>query len=166
MKKLLSGLAAGTLAMGILAGSVFASVTFDASTGIGFVGKGDVQTALGWNNSELQKNAKNLNFTYVSEELYEVTVEWTTGEGTKGEKTHTVEHKRTASVNGDVTYESRKANQVNGFNLKGFENLVVEEAKLPEVGDEFPGKSGHTVAKVELVSRTSELFVNGVLLQQ
>ncbi|ALC89376.1 hypothetical protein AM500_05950 [Bacillus sp. FJAT-18017] len=74
MKKLLSGLAAGTLAMGIMAGSVFASVTFDASTGTGFVGKGDVQTVLGWNNSQLQAGAGGLKFTYVTVDTYEVTV--------------------------------------------------------------------------------------------
>ena len=84
MKKLFSGLAAGALAMGIMASSAFAAVTFDPATGTGFVGKGDVQTAMGWNNAELQKNAENLKFTYVTETTYAVAVTWTTGEGKRG----------------------------------------------------------------------------------
>jgi hypothetical protein len=39
-----------------------ASVTVDPVTGIGFVGKGEVQTAFGWNNDVLQKNAFNVTF--------------------------------------------------------------------------------------------------------
>jgi Spy/CpxP family protein refolding chaperone len=34
--------------------ATFAAVTFNPSTGIGFVGKGDVQNAFGWNNADLQ----------------------------------------------------------------------------------------------------------------
>ena len=34
-----------------------ASVTFNPATGTGFVGKGDVQLAYGWNNKQLQDNA-------------------------------------------------------------------------------------------------------------
>ncbi|MGY4645795.1 hypothetical protein [Cellulomonas sp. URHB0016] len=45
------------------AGAAQASVTLDAASGAGFVGKGDVQTALGWNNAVLQKNAESLTFT-------------------------------------------------------------------------------------------------------
>jgi hypothetical protein len=40
-----------------------AAVTFDPATGTGFVGKGDVQTALKYNNTQLQKNASSLLFT-------------------------------------------------------------------------------------------------------
>ncbi|WP_028050393.1 hypothetical protein [Cellulomonas sp. URHD0024] len=42
------------------AGAAQASV---ASSGTGFVGKGDVQSALGWNNAKLQDNAEKLTFT-------------------------------------------------------------------------------------------------------
>lgn len=40
-----------------------AAVTFNSETGTGFVGKGDVQTVLGYNNSQLQRNASSLVFT-------------------------------------------------------------------------------------------------------
>ena len=41
-----------------------AGVQYDAATGKGFVGKGDVQTAFGWNNGDLQKNAAGVTFKY------------------------------------------------------------------------------------------------------
>lgn len=50
----------GILAMG---GTAAAAVTYDPATGYGFVGKGEVQIAYGWNNSTLQKNAKDVTFT-------------------------------------------------------------------------------------------------------
>lgn len=50
--KTLVALAAATLAT-----VAIAAVTFDPVTGTGFVGKGDVQTAFGWNNQQLQQNA-------------------------------------------------------------------------------------------------------------
>jgi hypothetical protein len=164
MKKLLTGLAAGALALSVFSSSAFAAVTFDTETGKGFVGKGDVQTALGLNNAQMQAKAEGLVFTYEAVDTYEVTVEWTTGEGKKGEKTHTVEHKRTATVSGEVTYEARKANQVTGFTLTKFIETSTE-GSIPSVGEEFPGNSGHKATSVELVSSTSTLFVNGAPLE-
>ena len=49
------------IAIGV-ASAAQASVTIDAD-GKGFVGKGDVQTALGYNNSQMQANAGSLRFT-------------------------------------------------------------------------------------------------------
>ncbi|WP_053361177.1 hypothetical protein [Bacillus sp. FJAT-27251] len=164
MKKVLTGLAAGALALSVFSSSAFAAVTFDSSTGTGFVGKGDVQTALGLNNAQMQAIANDLTFTFETVESYEITVEWTTGEGKKGETTHTVDHTRTSNVAGSVDYGARKANQVNGFNLNGFKT-VSSEGIIPEVNSQFPGNSGHVVTKVELVSSTSTLYVKGVSLQ-
>ncbi|WP_051314969.1 hypothetical protein [Alteribacter aurantiacus] len=164
MKKILSGLTAGALAMSLFIGSAFAGGTIDYSNGQGFVGKGDVQSVLGYNNAQLQQNAEKLKFTYESVDTYEITVEWTTGEGTRGEKTHTVEHKRTSTFSSGVDYDTRKAKQVTGFNLTGFDN-VSTEGNIPEVGDEFPGNSGHKVTNIEHVSSTDTLFVNGKVIQ-
>ncbi|AZU60573.1 hypothetical protein [Neobacillus mesonae] len=163
-KKFLSGIAAGALAFGIMASSGFAAVTFDPSTGTGFVGKGDVQSSLGFNNAHMQREANNLVFSYESVEKYEVTVEWTTGEGTKGEKTHTVEHKVSSFINSDVNYDSRKAKQYTGFNLTGLGNTI-EAGTFLKVSDEYPGNSGHIVTSVNLISSTGTLYVNGVPLQ-
>jgi len=166
MKKVLSGLPVVILALMVFVGSAFAAVTFDTATGQGFVGKGDVQLALSYNNSEMQKNAGNLLFTYETTEAYEITVTWVTGEGTRGEKTHLVSHKRTKSVDSNIAYEARKANQINGFFLKGFTKETVE-GTIPAIGDQFPGNSGHIVTAVTLVpgSSTGGLFVNGVQIQ-
>ena len=66
MHRIIKGaIIAATSLVAIGAGSAaHASVTID-SAGKGFVGKGDVQTALGYNNSALQKavDAKSLVFT-------------------------------------------------------------------------------------------------------
>ena len=56
-----TGAALATLALTIPA--AHAAVTFDPATGTGFVGKGAVQSALGYNNAHLQKNASTLVFT-------------------------------------------------------------------------------------------------------
>ncbi|WP_316572117.1 hypothetical protein [Neobacillus sp. YIM B06451] len=165
MKKILSGLVAGALAIGVLAGSAFAAVTFDSATGTGFVGKGDVQTALGLNNAEMQKIAKELEFTYAEETVYAVEVYWTTGEGTRGEKTHYVTHKKTQSIKADIDYMARNQKQVNGFILKEMKITDIENPEIPAVGDVYPGNSGHIVTSVEEVSTTGGLYVNGVLLQ-
>ncbi len=61
--KIASAGAAAAAVVVIAAAPATASVSFDSSTGTGFVGKGDVQTALGWNNAALQKNASSLTFT-------------------------------------------------------------------------------------------------------
>lgn len=164
MKKILSSLAAGALAMGLLAGSAFAAVTIDPATGEGFVGKGDVQTALGYNNAQMQKEAENLTFNYVTKTTYEVTVTWTTGEGTRGEKTHTVDHERSSSINSSIGYDSRTKKQVTGFILNGFTEPGTT-GKIPKVGDEFPGNSGHIVTDIKVVSTTGGLYVNDKLIQ-
>ena len=57
----------------------FGSVTFDPATGKGFVGKGDVQNVLGWNNATLQQKASSAVFTYVKTDTYEVVNAWATG---------------------------------------------------------------------------------------
>ncbi|WP_142752186.1 hypothetical protein [Neobacillus piezotolerans] len=165
MKKILSGLAAGALAMGLLAGSAFAAVTFDPATGAGYVGKGDVQTAMGWNNADLQKNAGDLVFTYKTKEVYAITVTWTTGDGKRGEKTHDVEHERISSINATIDFSPKSNKQISGFNLKYFTDEKEVTGKIPQVGEEFPGQSGHIVSSVDLVSSTSGLYVNGVQIQ-
>lgn len=59
--------AVATLACGIFiatsAAPAGAAVTFDGSTGTGFVGKGDVQTAFGWNDAKLQARAAGVTFS-------------------------------------------------------------------------------------------------------
>jgi hypothetical protein len=53
--------AAALLALTVMT-SASAAIRFNPETGVGFVGKGQVQLAFGWNNAELQANAENVRF--------------------------------------------------------------------------------------------------------
>ena len=102
-----------------------ASVTFDAATGKGFVGKGDVQKVLWWNNAQLQQSASSAVFTYVKTDTYEVVNAWATGNVNNpvSLNSHTVSVTTMAVVNGVVDADPRKVNgqkQFTGFNLMGF----------------------------------------------
>ncbi|XVV01441.1 hypothetical protein ACQPW3_29100 [Actinosynnema sp. CA-248983] len=116
--------------------------TLDPVTGTGFVGKGEVQTPFGWNNAALQANAPGVSFTLESVRSYSAVCTWTTGEGTKGEKTHDVTHRKTSAVSSVVSYDARQRNQVTGFVLTGFSS-VVETGEAPVVGGACPGNAGH-----------------------
>jgi hypothetical protein len=73
-RKVLFGLA---LCMAV-AGVAYATITFDGVTGVGFVGKGDVQYTFGWNNKGLQDNADSVKFQATSTDVTEVSWECTT----------------------------------------------------------------------------------------
>jgi hypothetical protein len=63
MRKVIIGIMAVAM-LAIIPAAASASVTYDAATGKGFVGKGDVQTAYGWNNAALQANAAGVTFAF------------------------------------------------------------------------------------------------------
>ena len=113
----------------------FATVTFDPATGIGFVGKGDVQLALGLNNAQMQNQAGNLAFTYVKTDTYQVVNAWATGNPNNpvSLNSHLEIVTTVVGVNSDVQYDARLRNQVTGFNLKGLINSVVTGGTVPQV---------------------------------
>jgi len=139
-----------------------ASVTFDPNTG-GFVGKGDVQLAFGWNNAKLQQNASGVTFSYDAVDTYSATCTWVTGEGTKGEKIHNVEHNRRASVASTVAFDARKHSQIDGFILApagaSDTNGVAPVVGAPCVSENGNGNDAKWSA-VTLVSSTGGLSVN------
>ncbi|HEV8313926.1 hypothetical protein [Piscinibacter sp.] len=170
MSKKLATLAA----LAVVAGAALATVTFDAATGKGFVGKGDVQLAFGWNNAKLQSQAGNVSFTYVLVETsdYEVTCEFDTP-GTK-RSTHHVQttHK---SLSDSLSYDATKANRLNpqgdvtAFNLTGITNLQQTSSgdPIPNVGAGCPGNSGlGLITDVSVTSSTSTggLYVSDAVL--
>ena len=110
---------AGFAFAGILAFSaaMTAAVTFDPFTGTGFVGKGDVQDAFGWNNAQLQANASGVTFTYESEAQYAQSC-------MKENVRQTIykDFKKTIDVNATIAVQARKNPQgvVTGFILSGF----------------------------------------------
>ena len=139
MKKTLLIILSVVCVMALFASTAFAAVSFNVQNGTGFVGKGDVQTAFGWNNAQLQKNLGDVTFYYRSSQEYTVTEEWSTLAG--GSKntfvnTHTVTKVTVCAVKGDVAFEARKQNQITGINLTGFIGTPsVTGGAIPKVGD-------------------------------
>jgi hypothetical protein len=131
------------LALAAVCAVAAAAVTFDPERGTGFVGKGDVQLAYGWNNAQLQANAAGVTFTYGHTETYTAVCSWITGEGTRGEQPHNVPHGRTVAVNATIAYDARTMRQITGFNLKGFGDTYTEIGTVPVVGGACMGNPGH-----------------------
>jgi hypothetical protein len=103
----------------LAASAVSAAVTFDAESGVGFVGKGDVQDAFGWNNKGLQDKAANVTFSY--EETGTFTFVCSRQHSQHGTQYHTFPNK-SIDVLSEVEYELRnnKQGNITGFLLDGF----------------------------------------------
>jgi hypothetical protein len=154
------------LALALASTSALAEVVFDPATGIGFVGKGDVQNAFVWNDAGLQANATGVTFTYGYTAVYEAVCTFTTGEGTRGQKTHNVPHSEEMQVSSAVAVTLRRNPQskVTGFNLTGYGGTFSESGEVPVVGAACPGNPGHdgVWTTVELLqgSAAGGLYVN------
>jgi hypothetical protein len=147
----------------LAATTVFAAVIFDSDTGSGFVGKGDVQLAYGWNNAQLQSKADGLSFAYEAVDVYSAVCSWKTGEGTPGENEHNVSHRQRTGVMGAIDYDARKRNQINGFTLNGWDGSpVTVGGSVPEVGGACHGNAGHggEWSSVTLLSSSGGLVVS------
>lgn len=142
MRKALWAAAAASVAL--VSTAAWATVTFDPDSGTGFVGKGDVQLAFGWNNSQAQKNANGVTFTYESDQSYDVTCEWTTLTGGKNSKTiyHDVTNHKSTSVSSTIAYDARMKNQYTGYNLLGLGSTVTTGTPVPNIGDPCPQGGG------------------------
>ena len=165
--KMIAPVAATAFVAVMLAGAfslpaAFAAVTFDPATGTGFVGKGEVQTAFGWNNAQLQQRASSVSFSVESEAKYDVLCEWTTGEGTRGEQHHEVTVKKTTTVNSEVATDPRAnpQNKVTGFNLLGY-GTTTTSGSVPVVGEDCLGVGTDAkITNVEKISETGTLYVS------
>jgi len=133
---------AAALGLAVAASFANAAVTFDSGTGAGFVGKGDVQLAFGWNNAALQSKASALGFSYNLSTEYEAVCTWTTAEGKRGEKTHNVTHTKPYAVTSALSFDARTQSQITGFFLKGFKDGLPEVGTEPVVGAACPGNEG------------------------
>jgi len=101
----------------------------------GFIGKGDVQAAFGFNNKQLQDNAADITFTYVSTDVYEGTCSFSAG---NSGVVQTKSRQITLGVDGTVESVSRKnsQDQVTGFILGAFtEGSEIENGSVPSAGD-------------------------------
>ena len=104
------------IAIMMIASTVSAAVTFDAS-GSGFVGKGDVQTMYGWNNKQMNDRAGSISFKAEQKvtEYYVWECVSTTNERIteRSNRVTTFQRPITDTVARD------KKNNVTGFSLKG-----------------------------------------------
>ena len=155
---------AATVALSATA--VFAAVTFDPATGKGFVGKGDVQTALGLNNAQLQAQASSLQFTAVSKS----TTDWTCSKPHQsGDPDKEITNERTTetTTQGIVSKVDRVKNQINGFFLDGYTGTPTVTTDGPAVNTCPAAASGFTFdeGSSQTTPGSTQLYVNGVLLQ-
>ena len=136
--------AVAALGAGLLlaaAGSASA-YTLDAS-GVGWVGKGEVQTAYGWNNKAMQDNVGGVTFAYDSTATYEVVCEF----DTPGGNHHVITNTKTSGVLATVGSDARKNSSgkqgpMTGWYLTGFGSVTSSGQAVPAVGDGCPGNSG------------------------
>jgi hypothetical protein len=129
MKRTIRALAVSAAALMAVVSIASAAVTFDPEEGTGFVGKGDVQVAFGWNNKQLQANADLLKFTY--EESGRYTLLCSRIHPTKGYQEKTFKN-RTVGVFGEVDYEPRLKNgqkQFTGFILGSYTGELVDQSQ-------------------------------------
>jgi hypothetical protein len=119
-----------------------AAITFDPATGIGFVGKGDVQLFFGWNNQMLQLNAANIDFRYSSGSTttWTCTRTWVTGPAHNQVQHEVVqERQNSVSTSGLITTQGRNNSQGlngpnTGFVLSPEGGAVTTTASGPAIG--------------------------------
>lgn len=136
---------AAATAMGVgllLAAAGSASAYTMDSAGLGWVGKGEVQSAYGWNNKAMQDNVAGVTFVYDSTSSYEVVCEFDNRGGH-----HVITNTKHSSVKATVSSESRnnsngKQGPMTGWYLTGFGAVTSTGAAVPAVGDGCPGNSG------------------------
>jgi hypothetical protein len=138
--------------------SVYA-LQFNPDTGVGFVSKGEVQSAFGWNNAQLQQNASGITFTYDSTQDYSAVCQFIATAG--NEVTHQTITMHSAVI-GNITYETRGNRQVTGFNLTGFGTSQHTGGEIPVVGNPCQGSGGILgwYTQVTATGTGSGLFVN------
>ena len=148
----------------LLALPTFATVTYCPGTGVGFVGKGDVQAVYGWNNAQLQRNAGGITFAYKVVTVFTATCTWTTGPD--GFQSHTITRTKTTGINDQIAYNARSNKQIDGFLLTGFGSTSEtdtgfdgdDDGNIPVDGTSCPGKGTNGIWSVTSQS-TGGLYV-------
>lgn len=160
MKKVLYAAAAATA---FVASAASAAVIFDETTGTGFVGKGDVQLALGLNNAGLQALG-NPTFTYesVTENSWDCVKIVVTGNGSIREIVQ--ERNNMRGVSGLVSSIARVKNQITGYNLSGYSSTS-HTTDGPATGSCPNDNSEFVEGSVQSLTIGGGLSVNGVPLQ-
>ncbi|MDP3878780.1 MAG: hypothetical protein Q8Q07_00540 [Dehalococcoidales bacterium] len=156
--------------LALVATPVFAAVTFDTETGVGFVGKGDVQLVYGWNDKALQNNAGEVQFRVISEVVTEVS--WI-ATNTNNDQIQERSRTTTTSISGIFSSVSREilkggnSGKVNGFNLTGYDGVptISSETEGPAVNSipSGPWELTTPAGDPEIVSETGgvQVSING-----
>jgi hypothetical protein len=118
-------------AIALLATAAVASASVNVTDGVGHVDKGDVQSALKWNNGDFDKNVANLKFTAGTQVMGNQT-RWQCSGGEQSQ-TSLVTQKRTLKV---TTLYSANGKQITGWDLTGFgyEYVSGQRVGAPYVG--------------------------------
>jgi hypothetical protein len=149
IRKTLTTVGAGLAVLVLAVTTVSAAVTFDAGTGEGFVGKGDVQLVYGWNNKDLQDNATDVEFRVNS--VSETTWTCTKPQPTPNdpEKVIVQNKETTTSTHGLLESVARtnskgKDGSVTGFNLERWDGDLSITIEGDAVGTCPANPSGFT----------------------
>jgi hypothetical protein len=140
---------AGAAAVAVFATAAYAAVTFNSATGEGFVGKGEVQEAFGWNNHALQAGGEHVEFYYQDIATYDLECS-SVPPGT----IQTRSFRRNVGVAGEIDVDARRRNQINGFILSGF--LGDPE----ETGEGCPGGFPNEISRTLVSSSGGGLYVD------
>jgi hypothetical protein len=154
-----------------------AGISFNPATGTGFIGKGDVQSALGLNNPQLQALylSGGITFKFSQFETWQITCSWIKDDGKTEPVTKNLRTRRTRGVNATLNAQGRDISSgINGpntgFILNGFNGGGTTDEPIPNVGDACIGGDPATpvpatISAVTLLSSDSSgLTVNGVTI--
>src|SRR4051812_33597148 len=136
MRKIILGLVAATAIATPLVAATAANATVAVDNGIGFVGKGDIQTALGYkNDAAIQADAANIKFASTGTVTEVGGFQWTCNDGTtqRGYVSTTVSA-MTQTVNA-TPIANGQGKITNGFNLTGVNTDGVKGAVLSSTTD-------------------------------
>lgn len=141
-----------------------AAVTYDPASGTGFVGKGDVQLAFGYNNAGFQAVASDVSFEYRESVTYSYDCALIQG-NSGGAKIYARDIPVTTSINNVPAFDVRTNKQVNGYNLTG-KGVVSSTGQIPvegspcsvEEGSDGDNKNNLKIYDVQVVSSTGTLF--------
>lgn len=163
MKKLATCLGIGVVAASMaVAAPASAAPKYDPASGTGYVSKGEVQSALGWNNNEFQANADRVSFTVHTYQY--LRMEWTCTED-GGDRTLERESFRHNNRYGWIDTTPRERRQVIGFELSNYQYFVGISVPAHEsesgVCPESWTASGERLAEVEEEKITLELYLDG-----
>jgi hypothetical protein len=114
-KFIISGMAVARLAI-----PAAASASVSVDNGVGTVGKGDVQSVLGWNNAAFDKGVGTLKFTASAEKVIADYKMSCYGSDAIGHRI--ISQPGTATVTATPIYNAGNGKQITGFNLTGQTN--------------------------------------------